>query len=147
MSQVAAIQALQEYTKIGVHSEIEGATPHRLIQMLMDGALMRISKARSSLKKKNIPEKGEFISSAISIIGGLRDSLDHEAGGKVSENLDSLYEYMSRCLIEANLNNDDTKLREVQNLLMEIKTAWDHIEHVAQNNAPLLPEQMPKKAG
>lgn len=147
MTNVAALQALKEYTKIGVHTEIDGATPHRLIQMLMEGALQRISKARTSLKENNIPEKGEFISSAISIIGGLRDSLDHKAGGGIATNLDALYEYMSRRLIVANATNDDAIFSEVYGLLMEIKTAWDQIEHVVNQGSELLPEYLPKKAG
>ncbi len=147
MNSAAAVQALQEYTRVGVHTEIDGASPHRLIQMLMDGALMRISKARSSLRDNDIPGKGEFISSAISIIGGLRDSLDHTAGGGIATNLDSLYEYMSKRLIVGNLTNDDAIFSEVHGLLMEIKTAWDQIEHAAaQVNEPL-PEYLPKKAG
>lgn len=128
MTYATAIQALQEYTKVGVHSEIEAASPHRLIQMLMEGALGRISKARASIKNNNIAEKGELIGSAISIIGGLRDSLDHEAGGQIANNLESLYEYMTTRLLEANVNNDETILTEVSGLLMEIKRAWDQIE-------------------
>ncbi len=141
------LQALKQYNSVAVQTSIEGASPYRLIQMLMDGALMRISKARSSLKKGNIAEKGEFISSAISIIGGLRDSLDHTAGGAIATNLDALYEYISNRLIVGNLSNDDDIFNEVYGLLMEIKTAWDQIEHAAvQTNDPL-PENLPKKVG
>ena len=147
MNNVAAIHALQEYTKVGVHTEIDGASPHRLIQMLMDGALQRISRARTSLKKNNIPEKGELISSAISIIGGLRDSLDHEAGGGVATNLDALYEYMTRRLIVGNATNDDGIFSEVHDLLMEIKTAWDQIAYTTEQLDESLPEYLQKQVG
>ena len=134
MTYKTKIQALQEYTKVGVQSEIESASPHRLIQMLMDGALSRITKAKMSIKNDQVAEKGELISSAISIIGGLRDSLDHEAGGKMAENLESLYEYMTHRLLEANIKDDGSILTEVGNLLTEIKSAWDQVEQAEIQN-------------
>lgn len=133
MTYATAIQALQEYTKVGVHSEVEEASPHRLIQMLMEGALSRISKAKASIKKQDIAEKGELIGSAISIIGGLRDSLDHDAGGEIAANLESLYEYMTDRLLEANIKNDESILAEVSNLLLQIKMAWDQIEQASED--------------
>ncbi len=133
MTYATAIQALQEYTKVGVHSEIEEASPHRLIQMLMEGALSRVSKAKASIKKQDVAEKGELIGSAISIIGGLRDSLDHNAGGDIAANLESLYEYMTERLLEANIKNDEEILAEVSNLLLQIKMAWDQIEQASDN--------------
>ena len=121
------IHALKEYTKVNVQTGTESASPHRLIQMLIDGALGKIAKAKGHMKSNAIVEKGEDISMAISIIGGLRDSLDHKKGGSIAENLDSLYEYMTYRLMESNLKNDISIVDEVHGLLMEIKVAWDGI--------------------
>ncbi len=146
MSYATAIQALQEYTKVGLHTEIEGASPYRLIQMLMEGAVGRISKAKLSIKNKNISEKGEHISSAISIIGGLRDSLDHSADAQIAGNLDALYEYMGHRLLEANIHDDEVILTEVHGLLMQIKTAWDKIQDVSYETETVAPG-LQNKAG
>lgn len=128
--------ALKAYSNINIQTGIEGASPHRLIQMLLEGALARITKAKGHMKKNAWAKKGEDISSAISIIGGLRDSLDHKVGGDLAKNLDSLYEYMTYRLMEANVKNDISMLDEVNGLLMEIKTAWDQIgESATTNNA------------
>lgn len=121
------ILALKEYTKVNLHSGIENASPHRLIQMLINGAIAKMAQAKGHMQAKDIAKKGEDISMAISIIGGLRDSLDHEKGGPMAENLDSLYEYMTYRLMEANLKNDVALIDETHDLLMEIKTAWDTI--------------------
>ncbi len=121
------IKALQQYTRLGTRTEVESASQHRLIQMLMEGALSRIIKAKSYIRNKDTQKKGEFISMAISIIGGLRDSLDPKADADLTANLDNLYEYMSRRLVEANVNNSIAMLDEVYGLLTEIKTAWDAI--------------------
>lgn len=123
----ANIQALKEYSKINVQTSIENASPHRLIQMLMDGALTSLAQAKGHMKADAIVQKGEAISMAVSIIGGLRDSLDHEQGGSLADNLDSLYEYMTYRLMESNLKNDASLLDEVHDLLTEIKSAWDAI--------------------
>lgn len=138
------VLALKEYNKVNLQAGIENATPHRLIQMLIDGALVRIANAKGHMKAELISQKGEDISIAISIIGGLRDSLDHKKGGAIAENLDKLYEYMTGRLIEANLKNDVSLLDEVHGLLMEIKTAWDAIANhssviEAENNSQISP--------
>ena len=118
----ANVEALQQYTRLNTQCEVESASQHRLIQMLMEGALDRIIKAKSYVRNNELQMKGEFIGMAISIIGGLRDSLDHETGAELAENLDKLYEYMSARLLEANVNNDESILDEVHKLLLEIKT-------------------------
>ena len=115
------------YGKINLQAGIDNASPHRLIQMLIDGALSRLAQAKGHMKSNSIRQKGEDISMAISIIGGLRDSLDHDKGGEIARNLDDLYEYMSRKLMESNLKNDVSIIDEVHALLMEIKEAWDGI--------------------
>ena len=90
-----------------------------------------------AIRQNQVSRKGESISSAISIIGGLRDSLDHKVGGAIAANLENLYEYMTHRLLEANLNSDEAALAEVHTLLMEIKSAWDGIAEHAEVKALL----------
>lgn len=122
-----AMTAMNQYQRVSVHSEVFEASPHRLIQMLMEGALERIAQARGAIQRDKFAEKGELIGKSISIIGGLREPLDHEVGGELSQNLDSLYEYMISRLLEANRGNDIAALDEVTRLLREVKTGWDAI--------------------
>lgn len=117
--------ALQQYQRVGVQSEVDNASPHRLVQMLMAGAAARIAAAMRHLARGAVAEKGQSISLAISIIAGLRASLDKERGGEIAENLDGLYDYMTRRLLEANLKNDRVMLEEVQSLLKRIRDGWD----------------------
>ena len=131
---LANMQALAEYARVNVQTGIENASPHRLIQMLLEGALARIATAKSCLKLNQISKKGENIGRAISIIGGLRDSLDHEVGGEIAQNLENLYEYMTHRLTQANQNNDESALDEVHGLLTNIKLAWDGIADSPEAN-------------
>ncbi|MCB1849655.1 MAG: flagellar export chaperone FliS [Gammaproteobacteria bacterium] len=119
--------ALSEYNSISVTGGVEDASPHRLIQMLMEGALDKIATAKGHILHRDMAEKGRHISWAISIVGGLQNSLDMEAGGEISANLDNLYDYMIRRLVEAGVQNDPAILDEVSSLLLEVKSAWDVI--------------------
>ena len=124
---MAMQNALDQYKQVGVQSGIESASPHRLIQMLMAGALEKMSAAKGFMTRGEIAPKGEQIGWAISIIDGLRVSLDKSVGGDLVENLDALYDYMSQQLVLANMNNDIELLNEVSGLMREIKAGWDGI--------------------
>jgi len=118
-------RGLQQYGSVAVSSEADFATPHRLVQMLMEGVLDKVAAAKGYMLRNEIAAKGEHISWAVSIIGGLREALDFEGGGEIARNLDDLYEYMSRRLVEANMANDAAILDEVSSLMIEIKGSWD----------------------
>jgi len=120
--------ALKQYQQVGVHGAIMDATPHRLIQMLLDGALTRILSAKGHMKQNNIPKKGEQIGNAISIIESLKASLDFKKGGEISKNLDALYEYIGHILLKANIENNADLLDEAGKLLSQVKMGWDAIE-------------------
>ncbi|MBT8766444.1 flagellar export chaperone FliS [Metapseudomonas boanensis] len=122
-----AATALRQYQSVDVQAQVFETTPHRLIQMLMEGGLGRLAQARGAMERGQTAQKGELIGKAIAIIGGLRDGLDHQKGGELAGNLDSLYEYMASRLMQANLKNDLGLLDEVAELLREIKSAWDAI--------------------
>ena len=119
--------AASHYRQVGTYSGVAEATPHRLIQMLLEGALDKIAVAKGHLGRGDVLEKGNNINWAISIINGLRGSLDFEAGGDIARNLDDLYDYMVRRLLEAHARNDAEALDEVARLLREIKAGWDSI--------------------
>lgn len=127
MSQASASGLMKGYGKPGLGGLVEDATPHRLIQMLMTGVLDRIATARGFMERGAIAQKGAQISWAISIIEGLRVSLDKSVGGEIAENLDRLYDYMVLRLTEANMKNEPAYLDEVSDLLRQIKSAWDEI--------------------
>jgi flagellar protein FliS len=53
--------------------------------------------------------------------------LDTQRGGDIAANLERLYDYMSRTLLKANLENRVDLLKEVSSLLREVKLGWDGI--------------------
>lgn len=123
-----ADSAMQQYQQVGVHSGLMDASPHRLVQMLMEGVLEKIAQAKGNIHRNEIAEKGSNISKVITIIEGLRASLNRDAGGEIAQNLDDLYDYMERQLLAANLQSDESVLDEVSSLMSEIKSGWEAIE-------------------
>ena len=119
--------ALRQYQKIGAQAQTSEASPHRLVQMLMEGALDRIAQAKGAMERKDIANKGVLISKAIGIVGGLREGLDLEKQAESVSELDNLYAYMMKRLAEANLKTDPKILDEVADLLRTVKDGWDAI--------------------
>jgi flagellar protein FliS len=120
-------QAAQHYAAVKTHSNILEASPHRLIQMLFEGALERIAQAKGAMQQKQISRKGELIGKAINIVGGLQGSLNDREGGELAANLEGLYDYIIRRLTQANYENNPEILDECGRLLAELKLGWDGI--------------------
>ena len=119
--------ALRQYQKVGAQAQTSEASPHRLVQMLMEGGLDRHAQAEGALDRKDIPNRGILISKAIGIIGGLREGLDLENSLEAVGELDNLYAYMMKRLAEANHKADPAILGEVAGLLRTVKEGWDAI--------------------
>ncbi|KAF0863596.1 flagellar export chaperone FliS [Pseudomonas sp. LD120] len=119
--------ALRQYQKIGAQAQTSEASPHRLVQMLMEGGLDRIAQAKGAMERKDVANKGVFISKAIGIVGGLREGLDLENSPDTLGDLDGLYTYMMKRLAEANIKTDPKILDEVSDLLRTVKEGWDAI--------------------
>ena len=117
------------YRQIGVQSAVSGgASPHRLVSMLFEGALDAIAQARGALRDGRIEAKGRAIGRAARIVEeGLKASLNREAGGKLAADLDDLYAYVGLRLTQANLLNDDAALLECQRLIEPLQGAWGDI--------------------
>ena len=119
--------ALRQYQKIGSQAQTSEASPHRLVQMLMEGGLDRIAQAKGAMARGDVANKGIFIGKAIAIIGGLREGLDLENATDALRNQDNLYHYMMKRLAEANIKNNAKMLDEVAGLLITVKEGWDAI--------------------
>ena len=125
------MNGLQAYQRVNAQTSITDADPHRLIQLLYNGAIDRINMAKAKLQAKDYYGKSKLINKAIEIVGGLRSFLDFEKGGELASQLEALYDYMERTLLEASAKNDMAKLDEVISLLRSIKEGWDGIREEA----------------
>lgn len=109
---------------------VADADPHQLISIIFKHILANVAIANGAIERNETENKGKCLTKAIALVGELQDSLDMEKGGEISTNLFDLYDYIVRCLIQANLENNSEKLDEVKSLVTEIKEGWDSIpEH------------------
>jgi flagellar biosynthetic protein FliS len=119
------------YAQVSLESQVAGATPHQLITLLLEGAVSAMVRAKIYFETGNIAKRGEMISRAINIIdNGLRASLNHEVGGQVTEEMESLYEYVSRSLLLLNLEKKPEELPHLIEIMNNLSTTWKEIEPV-----------------
>jgi flagellar secretion chaperone FliS len=124
LSSFARKSSLAAYHSVAVHGGVADADPHRLVQMLMDAAAERMMTALGCIERGEIPRKAKLLHSCVILIAELRGSLNMAEGGPLAQNLSSLYEYMARQLMLANVENDGSRVTEVLSLLNEIRSAW-----------------------
>lgn len=119
--------ALNAYANTQAHSSVFDASPHKLIALLLENAQTRLVQTKLTMESGDLAKRGELISKLIDIVSTLQASLDMEKGAAVARNLDALYDYMVRRLLEANRTNNPAIIDEVHGLIGEIKSGWDGI--------------------
>ena len=135
MSSFARNSSLAAYQSVSVHGGVANADPHRLVQMLMDATVERLSTARGCIERGEIARKAKLLHSCVTLVAELRGSLNLAEGGELAQNLNNLYDYMARTLLLANVQNDANRVSEVLGLMNEIRGAWIAIGPEVRKNA------------
>lgn len=112
------------YQTVSVHGGVASEDPHRLVLMLMDGALDRLALARGLAESGDSVRRTQVLHSVITIVTELRGSLNLAQGGSLAENLSELYGYMLRQLMRSIGDGSVGPAQEVSSLLGEIRAAW-----------------------
>ena len=132
MSSHSGRHGVDQYRTVERVGAVAGADKLRLVQLMMQGAKDRIAHAKGHIQRGEVSKKGEQIGRAIQLIDGLRASLDRDEGADIATNLERLYDYMIRRLLEANVTGDVALLDEIADLIGEVKSAWDELTAQAQ---------------
>jgi len=118
----------QAYSRLDIATAVESADSRQLVKLMLDGALARLIRAKGCINHRDIEGRNDAVTTALGIIGALQGCLDHERGGSLAANLDSLYDYMQRRLFRANVDGDLAAIDEVIDLVRTLKDAWDAID-------------------
>ena len=117
----------QQYHQLDIETAVDSASPHQLIDLMFQGIKDRVFQAQAAIKRDDMAAKAKAVNACVDILSGLQASLDHEQGGEIADNLESLYDYMQRRLFRASTENDLKGLAEVEDLIATLKTAWSAI--------------------
>ena len=119
--------SLQAYKRVSVDSQLTSASPHRVISMLMAGAIERLIQGKAAMAQGSVAVKGERLGKALDIVISLRSCLSMEDGAEIAANLDALYDFMIQQIYKANQENLAEPIDDVIDMIREIKSAWDQI--------------------
>lgn len=115
-----------------LRSKVMTATPAELTLMLYEGAIKFVNKAIMSIEKDDVMGAHNNLMKTQRIIEELRASLDHKY--PVAKEFDTVYEYILRRLVEANIKKDKDILEEVLEHLRTMRDTWKEVMKNA--NAP-----------
>jgi len=112
------------------NNAVTTANPQELTLMLYDGALKFMRLAKLAIEQGNVDLKNTNIQKTQAIFQEMRLTLNKDVA--ISANLDSLYEYMWRRLVDANVKNDTTILDEVLDFTIELRDTWKEAMKLAK---------------
>ena len=115
-----------------LRSKVMTATPAELTLMLYEGAIKFVNKAIMSIEKDDVMGAHNNLMKTQRIIEELRASLDHKY--PVAKEFDTVYEYILRRLVEANIKKEKDILEEVLEHLRTMRDTWKEVMKNA--NAP-----------
>ena len=118
---------LKAYKKTNLEAELSVADPHRVIQMMYEGLIERLSQAKGAIMRHDYEYKADRISKAVGIINGLQSALDNRSNPELGQRMFALYDYMKELLTKASVSLDTAPIDEVINLILPIKQACDQI--------------------
>ena len=110
-----------------LQTQVRSRTPIELVVMLYEGALRAVSAAAEAAARRDIRTRGDNVSKALGILAELQSSLDREKGGKIAEELDDLYGWMTSRLVDATVKQDVKPLNEVKKVLQILHDSWQQV--------------------
>lgn len=119
---------------------VQTAPPEKLVLMLYEGALRFLGKAQKALAAKDLQNVNNNLLRVQEIINELMVNVNKDAGD-LAEKLVLLYDYIYRRLVEANVRKEQKIMQEVEEMLKELRGAWQEAITKTPNNARAEAEQ------
>ena len=108
-------------------NQVMSASPNKLIEMLIEGAIRSIKKAEMAIEDKKIEAANNEIVHAQDIVDELKFSVNKEIEGDIPQQLISTYDVVEQELIQANIHKDKNHLEIALTMLNELLDAWKQI--------------------
>lgn len=114
---------VQQYANNYVETAVTEASPHKLVEMLYDGAIKNLTLTKVFIEQKNYEKKSEASNKALAILNSLKAGVELDKGA-VAENLYALYDYCYRKTLEASAKNNPLIVDEVLEHIKGLREAW-----------------------
>nr|WP_050907858.1 flagellar export chaperone FliS [Vibrio harveyi] len=112
------------YQQVDLDAQAASANPHQLVVMLIDGLLDEVERIRGHLAANRLAEKGASINKCMNILIGLSSALDEENGGEIADKLRQLYDFCQVELFYTSVQNDTSRLDNVERVMGNIREGW-----------------------
>ena len=115
------------YQSVDIASRIEGATPHRLVQIMYEELLKALDAMAFATARGDYVQRGDHQSKVLAILTGLETSLDFDKGGQIAVDLVAIYREARRLVIAGGREGDAQLIGQAREMIQEISNAWDAI--------------------
>lgn len=115
------------YHSVDVTTRIEGASPHRLVAILYEELLTRMTMLKTAIGTADVARRTDSQTRVLAIIAALDAGLDHEQGGEVAGLLASVYAETGRMIGVAVRDRDTALIDTARGFIVDLATAWDKI--------------------
>ena len=137
-------QGKKEYLR----TKVLTASPEELHLMLYDGAIRFAEAGRTALEKKDLEKSHEALIRSQSIILEMISGLNHEANPSLCAKLSSLYNFIYRRLVEANMRQNISAIDEALKILNYQRETWVLLmENWSKNSRRRLPDRRNRGLG
>jgi flagellar protein FliS len=119
--------------------QVMTSDPVTLVAMLYDKAVLCLKAAVQAIHKDETEMRWKNCHRAQEIISHLFMTLDLEKGGEIASNLEAIYAYMLRRLLDVDVKNDARAAEEVIELLEPLRASW---KELARSSADFKMDQL-----
>ena len=124
---------LAQYRK----TDVETAGRLDLVIMCYENAIRFLKQAKGHYESHAFEEKARALQKVFDIIGELKGALNIEKGQKIAINLNGIYDYLLRSLLEGDIRRDLNTFESAIRVMAELKEAWETIASRSKEEAPL----------
>ena len=115
------------YQSVDISSRIEGATPHRLVQIMYEELLKALDAMAFATARGDYVQRGQQQSKVLAVLTGLETSLDFDKGGQIAVDLVAIYREARRLVVAGGRESDAALVTKARDMIQEIAAAWDAI--------------------
>ena len=127
------------------NNQVMTASQEQILLLLYDGAIRFCRQAITACEAGDSGEKIGRIAKVHAIVDEFSNSLNHEIGGQIAEDLERLYDFILRELSDARKDTTTTKLKVVESLLVDLRDTWGQAVEINKKEQGILSQRQERE--